>query len=98
MTFSATRQTALERLGDFLADAQRYAARRNYVLSGHPQVSRLSAAIRHRLITEAEVVDVTLQRHPFRAVEKFLQEVLWRSYWKGWLEMRPAIWQSYAAT
>ncbi|MFM8684746.1 MAG: FAD-binding domain-containing protein [Chthoniobacterales bacterium] len=97
MTFSATRQTALEHLGDFLADAPRYAARRNYVLSGHPQVSRLSAAIRHRLITEAEVVEATLRRYPFRAVEKFLQEVLWRSYWKGWLEMRPQIWQSYAA-
>jgi len=43
-------------------------------------------------------VEATLRRYPFRAVEKFLQEVLWRSYWKGWLEMRPAIWQSYAAT
>jgi len=98
MQFPASRQDALERLDEFLAEAPRYAARRNHVLPGHPQVSRLSAAIRHRLITEAEVVEATLRRYPFRAIEKFLQEVLWRSYWKGWLEMRPQIWQSYAAT
>lgn len=97
MQFPASRQQALARLEEFLGEAPRYAARRNHVLPGHPHVSRLSAAIRHRLITEAEVVEATLRRYPFRAVEKFLQEVLWRSYWKGWLEMRPQIWQSYAA-
>ena len=43
------------------------------------------------------MVDATLQRYPFRAVEKFLQEVLWRSYWKGWLEMRPQVWGRYTA-
>ncbi|MFM8229892.1 MAG: FAD-binding domain-containing protein, partial [Chthoniobacterales bacterium] len=97
MQFPATRQGALQRLEEFLDEAPRYAARRNYVLPGHPQVSRLSAAIRRRLITESEVVEATLRRYPFRAVEKFLQEVLWRSYWKGWLEMRPQMWRSYAA-
>lgn len=97
MEFPASRQGALERLDAFLAEAPRYAARRNHVLPGHPHVSRLSAAIRHRLITEAEVVEATLRRYPFRAVEKFLQEVLWRSYWKGWLEMRPQVWERYVA-
>ena len=98
MEFPASRQGALERLEGFLSGAPRYAARRNHVLPGHPHVSRLSAAIRHRLITEAEVVEATLRRYPFRAVEKFLQEVLWRSYWKGWLEMRPQVWQHYTAS
>lgn len=97
MEFPSSRQSALERLEEFLAEAPRYAARRNHVLPGHPQVSRLSAAIRHRLITEAEVVQATLRRHSFRAVEKFLQEVLWRAYWKGWLEMRPQVWRGYVA-
>ncbi|MEM1296825.1 MAG: FAD-binding domain-containing protein [Verrucomicrobiota bacterium] len=27
--------------------------------------------------------------------EKFVQEVYWRSYWKGWLEMRPIMWRRY---
>jgi deoxyribodipyrimidine photo-lyase len=31
------------------------------------------------------------------AAEKFIQEVLWRTYWKGWLEMRPFIWTQYNA-
>lgn len=87
----------MERLEEFLAEAPRYAARRNHVLPGHAGVSRLSAAIRHRLITEAEVVEAALRLHPFRAVEKFVQEVLWRSYWKGWLESRPQVWRAYAA-
>ncbi len=95
--FPATRESALQRLEDFLAIAPRYAATRNHVLPGHPQVSRLSAAIRHRLITEIEVVESALRRHPFRAVEKFLQEVLWRGYWKGWLEWRPQVWADYTA-
>ncbi len=98
MQFPATRQSALQRLEEFLQEAPRYAARRNHVLPGHPQVSRLSAAIRHRLITEAEVVEAALQRYPFRLVEKFLQEVLWRGYWKGWLEMHPGVWEHYGVS
>ena len=95
MEFPATRQSALQRLDDFLEEAPHYAARRNHVLPGHPQVSRLSAALRHRLVTEAEVVEAALRKYPFRLVEKFLQEVLWRGYWKGWLESRPRVWDCY---
>ena len=98
MEFPATRQSALQRLDDFLAEAPLYAARRNHVASGHPHVSRLSAAIRHRLITEAEVVEAALQKYPFRLVEKFLQEVLWRGYWKGWLERHPRVWDHYGVS
>ena len=98
MEFPATRQSALQRLDDFLAEAPLYAARRNHVASGHPHVSRLSAAKRHRLITEAEVVEAALQKYPFRVVEKFLQEVLWRGYWKGWLERHPRVWDHYGVS
>lgn len=62
---------------------------------GHGNVSGLSAAIRHRLVTEEEVARRTLERHPFRAVEKFVQEVCWRSYWKGWLERHPEVWRGF---
>jgi hypothetical protein len=27
--------------------------------------------------------------------EKFIQEILWRVYWKGWLELRPNVWSDY---
>ena len=58
-------------------------------------MSRLSAALRSRLITEEEVLRRVLSVHPFPAVEKFVQEVVWRTYWKGWLELRPQVWTTY---
>ena len=59
--------------------------------------SRLSPAIRRRLISEAEVCARVNGAHGFRAAEKFIQEVCWRTYWVGWLEQRPAIWTRYCA-
>jgi deoxyribodipyrimidine photo-lyase len=91
-----TRQAGLDRLAEFLPRAGRtYAARRNHDLPGHAEVSRLSPWLRHRLVTEAEVMDAAIARHGIGEAEKFLQEVLWRSYWKGWLEMRPGVWAAY---
>jgi len=55
----------------------------------------LSPYLRYRLITEEEVAREVLARFAFSTVEKFLQEVAWRTYWKGWLEMRPTVWQRY---
>ena len=68
----ATRAEALQALRDF-ADGPvlRYAYRRNHIGEGHPGVSRLSAAVAHRLITEAEIVRAVLQIHKPAAVEKF---------------------------
>ena len=90
--FPATRSAALARLDAFSSLVKRYAGTRNFIAKGHPHVSRLSAAIRHRLITEEEVVRFMLERHSFSSIEKFLQEVCWRTYWKGWLAQRPGIW------
>jgi deoxyribodipyrimidine photo-lyase len=89
---AATRRDAMKHLEVFAARAHRYARERNYVTAHHRNVSQLSAALQHRLISQSEVVQEVLTRHPFAAVEKFLQEVLWRSYWKGWMEMHPGIW------
>jgi len=61
----------------------------------HDHVSRLSPAIRHRILLEEEVVDAALERFALSTVEKFVQEVCWRTYWKGWLERRPQIWRQY---
>ena len=96
----ATRTQALTRLQRFLPLAGRdYGARRNFDCpqQGHPHVSTLSPYIRHRLITEAEVLEAVLARHSLMAAEKFVQEVFWRSYWKGWLELRPSVWHDYRA-
>ncbi|MEO7431270.1 MAG: FAD-binding domain-containing protein [Dokdonella sp.] len=58
-------------------------------------MSRLSPYLRHRLITEREVVAEVLRLHGAAASGKFVQEVLWRTYWKGWLDMRPAVWTRF---
>jgi deoxyribodipyrimidine photo-lyase len=58
-------------------------------------VSGLSPHIRHRLISESEVVGAALAQHGAERAEKFIQEVFWRSYWKGYLELRPQMWRDY---
>lgn len=74
-----------------------YAARRNYDLGPgqHSGVSNLSPYIRHRILTEEEVLSATLSRFALSMAQKFVQEVFWRTYWKGWLEMRPGVWDAY---
>jgi deoxyribodipyrimidine photo-lyase len=95
MICPSSRTAALGQLQEFIPVAGLYARDRNHVKPGHPSVSRLSPAIRHRLITEEEVVTAVLRVHPFGRVEKFVQEVYWRRYWKSWLALRPAVWSDY---
>ena len=97
MNQPATRKEALCQLQNFVAVSGRYSRDRNHVIPGHENVSCLSAAIRHRLVTEWEVASAPLSRYAASTVEKFTQEVYWRSYWKGWLSMRPEVWQDYLA-
>ncbi len=97
-TFLPSRASALDRLTGFVPAAGRlYAGGRNTDAGpGHPgAVSKLSPYLRHRLITEHEVVAGVLARHDLAEAEKFVQEVLWRTYWKGWLEMRPFVWHRF---
>ncbi|MBC8129050.1 MAG: DNA photolyase FAD-binding protein [Rhizobiaceae bacterium] len=96
--FPGTRAEALLRVGAFLPRAGRhYAAGRNTDQGpGHrSDVSILSPYLRHRLLTEREVVERVLAVHGPREAEKFIHEVLWRTYWKGWLELRPAVWERF---
>jgi deoxyribodipyrimidine photo-lyase len=99
-TFPATRAAALARLAGFAPRmGARYAAGRNSDPGPgrRADVSLLSPAVRHRLVTEGELVGIALADHGPQAAEKFIQEVFWRSYWKGWLELRPGIWDAYRA-
>jgi deoxyribodipyrimidine photo-lyase len=98
LPFPFTRAGALDRLERFVPLAgPLYAAGRNADPGPDAAgaVSRLSACLRYRLVTEREVVAAVLERHSLRAAEKFVQEVLWRTYWKGWLEMRPLLWTRF---
>ncbi len=98
--FIATRAEALRRLDTFLPRAGRaYADGRN--ADGGPGVERsvsaLSPYLRYRLLTEREVIAAALDRHGPRDADKFVSEVLWRTYFKGWLELRPAAWTRFLA-
>ena len=96
--FPATRQTALDRLDVFLPEAgRRYQEMRNHDLGpgDRSNVSALSPFVRHRLITEAELVRRVHAVHDASAAYKFTSEVFWRTYFKGYLETRPSIWLRY---
>ena len=95
-----SREAGLERLKAFLPSAgKEYSALRNYDLgqNNHIHVSMLSPYIRHRAITETEVLKSVLGSHSKKSAEKFIQEIFWRTYWKGWLEMRPSVWADYCS-
>ena len=96
--FPPKRGEALARLEAFVPNAgRRYADARNRDPGPglRDNVSMLSPYIRHRVLTEYEVVAAVLRRHSSQAAEKFIQEVFWRTYWKGWLQMRPQVWQAF---
>ena len=74
-----------------------YARSRNYDFGelNRGNVSNLSKFISHRVILEYDLIDETLRRHEYAKVEKFIQEIFWRVYWKGWLELRPRVWHDF---
>lgn len=96
--FTPTRQAALQRLAVFVPNAgSKYADKRNFDFGpdNRSNISALSPHIRHRLISEHEVCAEVLKVFAPSTAEKFIQEVFWRTYWKGWLEMRPQLWSRY---
>ena len=96
--FPPTREAALERLHEFVPQAGRaYAAERNADPGPGRKmnVSMLSPYLRYRIVTEREVIATVLQKHSASQAEKFIQEVFWRTYWKGWLQMRPGVWADF---
>ena len=98
ISFKPTRTNGLKRLKQFVGRAGRhYAGKRNYDFGTDQRsnVSGLSPWVRHRLITENEVLAAVLASHSSNAAEKFVQEVFWRTYFKGWLEQRPSVWAHY---
>ena len=99
-TFPATRAAGVDRLHAFTPRMGRaYAAGRNTDLGPDAQTatSALSPYLRRRMVTEAEAVEAALAAHGPAGAEKYVQEVFWRSYFKGHLETRPSLWTRYQA-
>ena len=73
-----------------------YSFKRNFDFgSPHTNVSTLSPYIGRRLISETDILDVAFQRFKPSKIEKFVQEIFWRTYWRGWLELHPIIWDEF---
>ena len=93
-----SREAGLRQLENFIPRAGRkYSNDRNYDRgpNARDNVSLLSPWLRHRLLSEEEVINAAVERFSFSTVEKFVQEVVWRSYFKGWLEHHPSVWGHY---
>jgi hypothetical protein len=98
MNFETSRASAIEKLNNFIEqNLFEYSRLRNfdYGPNNRSNISCLSPYITHGLISELEVIKKSLNKFSFSKTEKFIQEVLWRTYWKGWLELRPNVWTDY---
>ena len=73
-----------------------YSKKRNFDFGQpHKNVSKLSPYLRTRFITEEEVLKIAVNRHNIKNIEKFVEEIFWRTYWRGWLESHPWIYSEY---
>ena len=98
MNFEPSRAEALDRLENFVENnLVEYSKLRNFDFGpkNRSNISCLSPYITHGIINEKEVIKKSLSKFSFSKNEKFIQEVLWRTYWKGWLELRPNVWSDY---
>ena len=100
MKFEASKAAALNRLNNFVEqNLSEYSKLRNFDFGpeNRTNISGLSPYVSHGVINEKEVIEKSLSKFSFSKNEKFIQEVLWRTYWKGWLELRPNVWTDYVA-
>ena len=98
MNFLPSRASAVNRLDKFINENLfEYSRLRNfdYGPKNRSNISCLSPYITHGVISELELIKKSLNKFSFSKNEKFIQEILWRTYWKGWLELRPNVWTDY---
>ncbi len=98
MKFESSRIKAIEKLDNFIEkNLSDYSKLRNFDFGPEKRsnTSCLSPYITHGIISEKEVIKKSLSKFSFSKTEKFIQEILWRTYWKGWLELRPNVWSDY---
>ena len=92
------RKHSLKKLEKFISNGiNSYSSKRNYDFgpSNRSNISLLSPYIRKRILHEKEVINRCLEHFSLNKIEKFIQEVFWRVYWKGWLEGRVKVWENY---
>ena len=98
MNFETSRAKAIDKLNNFIEkNLSDYSRLRNFDFGPDKRdnVSCLSPYVTHGVLNEIEIIKKSLAKFSFSKNEKFIQEVLWRTYWKGWLELRPNVWTDY---
>ena len=93
-----SRESGLNHLNNFINDGlANYSTDRNFDYGplNRSNTSNLSPFIKRRILHEVEVIKECLKVFKYSKIEKFIQEVFWRTYWKGWLEGRPNVWINY---
>ena len=98
MTIKPTRIEAKKNLTYFIEEKLvNYSKLRNFKIDidDKTTTSNLSPYITHGILSEDEVIRESLKKHSYLTSEKFIQEILWRIYWRGWLELRPQVWKNY---
>lgn len=89
---------AQDELNNFInKNLSSYSKERNYDYGPDKRnnVSVLSKYVSHRILVEYDIVNTALSKYPISKIDKYVQEVFWRVYWKGWLEHRPQVWDDY---
>ena len=67
----------------------------DYGVTNRSNVSLLSPYISHKTLLEFDILESILTKYPYKKVDKFIDEIFWRIYWRGWLEMRPKVWDDF---
>src|SRR5210317_2029872 len=96
--FHPSRSAALQQLQAFVDNhLSLYARDRNFDFGPYQRTntSCLSPYVTHGILSENEIINLSLKIFSYTNIEKFIQEVLWRTYWKGWLERRPSVWTDF---
>ena len=98
MDFKPTYQAAIKRKKEFLSLGLReYSNSRNYDYGPNKRhnVSGLSPYVNNGLIDIADLAQECIDLYGERNVDKYVSELFWGVYWKGYLELRPTIWTSF---
>ena len=89
---------AQEKWDDFLENKiTNYEKLRNfdYGPTNKSSVSKLSPYISHRVLLEYELLKIVKKKYQSQKINKFVEEIYWRIYWKGWMENRPKVWCNF---
>ena len=98
MNFEPSKINCMDKLEKFIQTRlSKYHVERNFDFGSYDRsnTSCLSPYISHGIISEIEIIKSSVKDHSIKKIEKFIQEVLWRVYWKGWLELRPNVWLDF---